>query len=67
MDSVFIDLLAFVDAKETDSVELGQFCNQDHQKGNDIDGKQGNIVMGVMSAQQEPKIQKLLSRRSFTG
>lgn len=35
-------------------MKLGKLGNQDHQQGNDVDGKQGNVVVRIMSTQQKP-------------
>lgn len=48
------ELLVFVDAKQSDTVKLGQLRQQNHNQGNEIDHKVSRIVLRVHAREQEP-------------
>lgn len=46
-------LFTLVDTEYSDTMQLGQLGNQNNQKRNDIYSEEGNVVMGIMSTQEE--------------
>lgn len=55
-------LFPLVDSKDSDFVKLWQFRNQNNQQGDDVDGEEGNVVMGIVRAQQEPNRDKVRNK-----